>query len=65
MMHRLLEEKAVTPRTYAKSKAELDTWAKKEQAELSATKQEFESSLKRAIQSITKTQRDMEYSTFC
>ncbi|KAL4505248.1 hypothetical protein ABPG72_016315 [Tetrahymena utriculariae] len=59
-MNKMLKEKAVSPRTYTTNKLELDNWAKKEQDELKETKNDFEKSLKRAIDSISKTKLDYE-----
>ncbi|EWS73617.1 IQ calmodulin-binding motif protein (macronuclear) [Tetrahymena thermophila SB210] len=59
-MNKMLKENAVSPRTYTTNKLELDNWAKKEQDELKETKNDFEKSLKRAIDSISKTKLDYE-----
>lgn len=59
-MNKLLSKNHVSPRTYGNKKIELETWVKKEKEEIHLTRKVIERGLLKAMESIKKTQRDMQ-----
>ncbi|EWS76043.1 IQ calmodulin-binding motif protein (macronuclear) [Tetrahymena thermophila SB210] len=59
-MNQMLSENHVSPRTYDNKKIELETWVKKEKEEIHQTRKALERGLLKAMESIKKTQRDIQ-----
>ncbi len=54
------QEKKFSPRTYEQKKSELQKLNEEEKEDLSQAKQELEKGYNRVVESIKKTQRDLE-----